>query len=139
MRNLFALIGLLVVVVGGAGWYLGWYKVNVSKNPDGNLKIQTDVDTKKLAGDSSAFFQKVGQMVNEKTQQIGQNGTSPPDNAPVNTPATAPQSTNFLPNFPGSAAPSTQPSLPSNPVGNSPTNTNQTTFPSLPLPPGFKP
>ena len=119
MRNLFALIGLLVVVVGGAGWYLGWYKVNVSKNPDGNLQIQTDVDTKKLAGDSSAFFQKVGQMVNEKTQQMGQNGTSPTSTNPVSTPQQ------------GSGVPAT-PSM-------TPGNTNQTSIPVLPLPPNYKP
>ena len=136
MRNLFALIGLIVVVFGGAGWYLGWYKVNVSKNPEGNLQIQTDVDTKKVAGDSSAFFQKVGQMVNEKVQQ------TPPATAPVNTPATAPQSTNFIPSLPGNSPGGDGIPSPFYPVGNTPTtpaNTNQTTLPTLPLPPGARP
>lgn len=123
MRNLFALIGLLVVVVGGAGWYLGWYKVNVSKNPDGNLQIKTDVDTKKLAGDSSAFFQKVGQMVNEKVQQTGQTGATTTDaNAATNTSVTPPQTNNVFPGTP-----------------TTPANTNQTILPNLPLPPNYKP
>src|SRR5438067_7434707 len=40
MRNLLALIGALVVGVGGLGWYLGWYKVQVGKAPDGNVRIE---------------------------------------------------------------------------------------------------
>jgi hypothetical protein len=82
MRNLFALIGALIVGLGVLGWYLGWYKVNFSKNPEGNIQIQTDVDTKKVNGDSSAFFQKVGQIV-DKTQQNDQNGTTSPANSPA--------------------------------------------------------
>jgi hypothetical protein len=88
MRNLFALIGILVVGFGGLGWYLGWYKVNVSKNSDGSMQIQTDVDTKKVTTDSSAFFQKVGQMVDDKVQQSGPSGTTP-TTTPANTPANA--------------------------------------------------
>jgi hypothetical protein len=89
MRNLFALIGILVVGVGGLGWYLGWYKVNVTKNSDGEIKIQTDVDTKKVSGDSSAFFQKVGQVVNEKVQEASQNNASAPATTPASTPGSA--------------------------------------------------
>ena len=97
MRNLFALIGILVVAVGGTGWYLGWYKVNVSKNPDGKLEIQTNVDTQKVSGDSSAFFQKVGQMVSEKSQPSGQNGNPAPATAPAATPANAPGANSTTP------------------------------------------
>jgi hypothetical protein len=86
MRNIFALIGLLVVGLCGVGWYMGWYKVNFTKNTDGSLQIKTDVDTQKMTGDSSAFFQKVGQIVNEKIEQNGQNGTQPPATTPANTP-----------------------------------------------------
>jgi hypothetical protein len=96
MRNLFALIGLLVVGIAATGWYLGWYKVNFTKNPEGNLQIQTDVDTKKVSGDSAEFFQKVGQIVNEKVQQAGQSGTATPAAAPANTPGTIPSTSNPL-------------------------------------------
>ena len=85
MRNLFALVGILIVGFGCLGWYMGWYKVNVSKNTDGSLQIQTDVDTKKVSGDSSAFFQKVGQMVNEKVQQNGQKWNSTFNDTPPTT------------------------------------------------------
>jgi hypothetical protein len=97
MRNLFALIGVLVVGVGGAGWYLGWYKVNFTKNTEGNLQIQTDVDTKKLSGDSAEFFQKVGQLVDDKLKQAGQSGTTPPATTPANTPGSTPSANKPLP------------------------------------------
>jgi hypothetical protein len=104
MRNMFALIGVLVVGFGGAGWYLGWYKVNVTKNADGNLQIQTNVDTKKVSGDSSEFFQKVSQMVNDKVQQASQNAAAP--SSPLaNAPGPLANGTLTLPISPAPAAP----------------------------------
>jgi len=118
MRNLFALVGILVIGLGCVGWYMGWYKVNVSKNNDGSLQIQTDVDTKKVSGDSSAFFQKVGQIVDEKMQQNGQSGTTPPSTTPANTPGNTQPANNSSPenssNFPSITIP-TIPMLPSIP------------------------
>lgn len=110
MRNIFALIGLLVVGAACLGWYMGWYKVNFTKSTDGNLQIQTDVDTKKVSGDSSAFFKKVGQIVTEKTPEGNQGGTpgTTPASPPGNTPA-GPQST------PQNSAPSIPPPPPFTP------------------------
>lgn len=127
MRNLFALVGVLVVGVGGAGWYLGWYKVSLTKNQDGNLQIQTDVDTKKVSGDSSAFFQKVGQMVSEKVQQTGQNAALPPANTPAVLPGTTPPPGATAP-MPNSQIPGNGFGLPANPVPAAP--------PPPPAPPG---
>lgn len=111
MKNLFALIGVLVVGAGAAGWYLGWYKVAVTKKSDGDLEIQTNVDTQKLSGDSSAFFQKVGQMVSEKVQQSGQNGSSTPPSPPANTPGATqnPNSNLPLPSIPTLPKPGSNP------------------------------
>jgi hypothetical protein len=95
MRNLFALIGLVVVATGGTGWYLGWYKVNVTKNSDGNVQIQTNVDTNKVKGDSSEFFQKVSQMVGDKVHEASQNVATPPA-APASTPGTT-NGSNLIP------------------------------------------
>lgn len=81
MRNLLALVGLLVVVFGAVGWYCGWYKLDISRNTNGNLQIKADVDTHKAVEDSSAFFQKVGQLVSDNP-----NKSSQPTSAPVNTP-----------------------------------------------------
>ena len=51
MRNLLALFGLLIIGFVGIGWYMGWYKLSVSKSSDGNLEIKTNVDTKKVGAD----------------------------------------------------------------------------------------
>jgi hypothetical protein len=111
MRNLFALIGMLVVGLGGAGWYLGWYQLHVAKTPQGNLEIQTEVDTKKLTTDSGTFFQKVGKMVTEQSKQAP---SSQPASTPVTTPA-QPGTSRDVPQAP--AAPGTQglPPLPNIP------------------------
>ncbi|MCE9565665.1 MAG: hypothetical protein K8U57_26885 [Planctomycetes bacterium] len=81
MRNLLALVGLFVVGFAGIGWYCGWYKLSVGRATDGNLQIDTEVQTKKVVEDSSSFFQKLGKMATDKANQDGQ-----PTTAPVSTP-----------------------------------------------------
>jgi hypothetical protein len=90
MRNLLALVGLLVVGFGAVGWYCGWYKLSINREPDGNLQIKTNVDTDKVVNDSSAFFEKVGQMVGERGEKTG-----PPASTPAKTPATSTKGENF--------------------------------------------
>jgi hypothetical protein len=46
MKNLLALVGLVVVLVAGAGWYLGWYKLS---SESGHVKV--DLDTKEMTDD----------------------------------------------------------------------------------------
>jgi len=90
MRNLLALVGLLVVGFAVVGWYCGWYTVSVNREPDGNLNIKTQVNTEKVSTDSSAFFEKVGQLVGER----GEKGQTP-QTQPAKTPApTAPAKDN---------------------------------------------
>jgi hypothetical protein len=92
MRNLFALIGVLVVGVGGLGWYLGWYKVNVTKAPDGNVRIEADVDVKKAGNDTGEWLKKGGQAVGEAVDKANESKAvqpGPPGATPG--PLTAPQ------------------------------------------------
>lgn len=77
MRNLLALVGLLVVGFAGIGWYCGWYKLSVGKGQNGNLQIETEVQTTKVVEDSSSFFQKVGKMAGEQIQKNGQPTSTP--------------------------------------------------------------
>jgi hypothetical protein len=95
MRNFLALIGLLVVGFGGVGWYCGWYKLHVTRDTGGDLQIQTEVRTNKVAEDSSAFFQKVGQVIGERAakndQPASAPGTTPgPVSSPTDTPVEKP-------------------------------------------------
>ena len=84
MRNILALIGLLVVGFAGVGWYCGWYTLSVKKNTDGKLQIQTEVNTNKVSDDTSGFFNTVGKVIGEQGQKGGQ-----PTTTPVNTPGPA--------------------------------------------------
>ncbi|MCI0702184.1 MAG: hypothetical protein L0241_13960 [Planctomycetia bacterium] len=117
MRNILALIGLVVVVFAGVGWYMGWYKLNVSKS-EGNLQIQTDVDTKKVGADSSDFMKNVGAVIGSHVDQAAQDAKS---SAPNTTPGTTPG--------PISAPQNTDPQLPSIPVAPTPVT-------PTPMPPG---
>lgn len=63
MRNLLALIGAVVVGFAVIGWYCGWYQLGISKTHEGNLHVETNVNTKKVVDDSGAFFKKAGETV----------------------------------------------------------------------------
>jgi hypothetical protein len=68
IKNLLALVGLLVVGFAGAGWYLGWYKVTEQVDSQGHVQIKADVDVKKIKAD--------GQNL-ENSIQHGTNPTAP--------------------------------------------------------------
>lgn len=84
VRNLLALIGLLVV--GGAvlGWYMGWYTLSFNKSDDGTLQIKTDVDTKKVTDDTSNAFKNIATVVNNQAEK-GADGKTP-NTTPGTTP-----------------------------------------------------
>ena len=90
MRNLLALIGAVVVLLVGVGWYMGWYKLNVSKNPDGNIRIETDVDSKKVIKDVGDGAKNLGQLTSDQMDKAAQDAKA---GQPANTPGpiTTPQ------------------------------------------------
>jgi len=83
MRNLLALIGAVVVGFAVIGWYCGWYRLGISKTTDGNLQVETNVNTKKVVDDSGAFFKKAGEAVGSHLERASQDGQP----TPVSTPA----------------------------------------------------
>lgn len=120
MRNLFALIGFAVVAFAVVGWYCGWYQLTLNKGAGGKVEIKTEVDTKKVADDSSTFFQKLGQILSERAQsattgnaegktQPGTTGSVPPATAsgPTSVPrsSSAPLPVSIPPVPPSSKAP----------------------------------
>jgi hypothetical protein len=119
VRNLLALIGLLVVGVGGVGWYMGWYKLSLTRTSDGNLQIQTDVDTKKVSTDVTNGFKNLSTAVENQTNKASQDAhATPPAGAPGATPGPVapPQGSPFNPLAPSSVVPAggvpVAPSLP---------------------------
>jgi hypothetical protein len=71
MKNLLALIGLVVVLVAGLGWYLGWYKLT---SEAGNLKV--DIDTKEIRDDLKKGREAVGKILDEHGKPVEASPTS---------------------------------------------------------------
>lgn len=63
MKNILALIGLAVVLVGGLGWYLGWYQLGTEPAASGHRKINVDVNTNKITDDLKKGTQRVGDLI----------------------------------------------------------------------------
>jgi hypothetical protein len=119
VRNLLALIGLLVVGGGGAGWYLGWYKLSVTRESDGNLQIKTDVDTTKVNKDATSIFKNVSQAVESQANKATSDAqTSPPNGTPGATPGpvTPPQTPTVEPIDPHGPLPPVPPESPKPPT-----------------------
>jgi len=100
MRNLLAGFGLLVIVAGGLGWYLGWYKLSFTRSTDGNLEIKTDVDTNKVNSDTTNAFKNISAAVSN--QKATQDANTTPTSAPGTTQnsTTQPPITPPAPNVP---------------------------------------
>ncbi|QJW94068.1 hypothetical protein [Frigoriglobus tundricola] len=125
MRNLLALFGLLVLGFGGGGWYLGWYKLSVTRGIDGNLEIKTDVDTKKVTTDSSEALKNISAVVGNQVDKAAQEAKAV---APTSTPGATP----------GPVTPA-QPS-PANPTAQvAPTDSPAATDPTVPPAPPAAP
>ena len=86
MRNLLALLGAAVLVVAGLGWYLGWYKLGFTKTSDGNLRVETDVNTRKVVDDSSDALRKAGAFVGDHVDKAAQDAKDGQQPTPGTTP-----------------------------------------------------
>ncbi|CAN5450647.1 hypothetical protein BH11PLA2_BH11PLA2_28570 [soil metagenome] len=84
MRNILALIGLIIVVFVTVGYYRGWYSFQVSASSDGNSHISVDVKTKKITADGKEFGQEAGEKIGEFAEGLkNKNGSSAPATLPV--------------------------------------------------------
>lgn len=63
MRNLLALVGLVVVAFAGVGWYRQWYTLGVQAGTDGTQRITVDVKTKHMGQDLGAAKERVGKFL----------------------------------------------------------------------------
>jgi hypothetical protein len=82
MRNILALIGAVVLIVAGLGWYFGWYQLGTDPASDGHRKINVDVNTQKIVDDVKKGEQKVSDLITHETK-----GSTPPAHT-TTTPAT---------------------------------------------------
>jgi len=63
MRNLLALIGLVVVLFVAIGYSRGWYAFNVTPGLDGKKHIAVEVDTGKIKNDTATATDKAGDLI----------------------------------------------------------------------------
>jgi hypothetical protein len=63
MRNLLALLALVLLLVAGLGWYLDWFKVKSQPAEAGHHNVSIDIDKKKITQDIQKGEEKLHQML----------------------------------------------------------------------------
>jgi hypothetical protein len=85
VKNLLALVGLLVVGFGVAGWYLGWYQFGTQDDAQGHHQLKLQVDSSKVTQDLNKGREKIVEAIDKET------GTVPPAPPPTSQPPAPPQ------------------------------------------------
>jgi hypothetical protein len=92
IKNLLALVGLVVVAFAVAGWYLGWYKLGEQTDASGHPQLQIQVNQGQVVKDLAKAKQEVIDDLNKTKAAVtpapGQ--TAPPP--PMPPPPAAPDS-----------------------------------------------
>jgi hypothetical protein len=78
MKNLLALVGLVVVLFCGGGWLLDWYKIVSFTDSEGHYLAAVDVNHGKIRDD----VQKARDWISERINSMS---------SPTSTPATPPK------------------------------------------------
>ena len=85
MRNLLALLGLVIVVFFTVGYFRGWYTFNLATDTSGKTNINIGVDRTKVGSDFHEGINKAGETIDKfkaKPTTDGQvqpaGGTQPP-------------------------------------------------------------
>jgi hypothetical protein len=68
MKNLLALVGLVVVGFAGAGWYLGWYKLDVQSSNPTHPKVGVEFERDKIENDLKNGVKRVGGVIQQEVQ-----------------------------------------------------------------------
>jgi hypothetical protein len=74
MKNLFALLGALVVTFVLVGWYLDWFKIQSGTDSSGHREVNIDFNTKKINEDISKGAERIEKVIEHK-----QPSTTPSD------------------------------------------------------------
>jgi hypothetical protein len=105
MRNLLALLAALLLILGGLGWYLDWFKLKQHPAEPGHNNVSIDINTQKIGQDSQKFEQKVHQFLENATKEKDK----PPD---AKVPGKASASRSELGTAPRGGSESSEPPLP---------------------------
>jgi hypothetical protein len=83
MRNLLALVGLLVVVFLGVGYSRGWYNFSFTKDQNGQVKVDGTIDSGKVKSDSGQGLKKAGETIESFWNRNNSGSAAPPATLPV--------------------------------------------------------
>ena len=93
MRNLLALLGLLVLLVVGVGWYQGWYQVTHSPGKEpGFQRLEIDINQKQITTDVQEGLRRSQEQLKRWLDQANEERSNQPANTPP--PLTVPNSEN---------------------------------------------
>jgi tRNA A37 N6-isopentenylltransferase MiaA len=76
MRNILALLAALVIMIGGTGWYLGWFSVQSTAGAAGKRQVNIEVDSRKISEDLQKGTEKIQQVID---QSRAADSTNPSD------------------------------------------------------------
>lgn len=68
MRNILALLALLVLVVGGMGWYLNWFSIQSTPGAGGKRQVNIEIDTQKISADLQKETSRIQQALDSNQQ-----------------------------------------------------------------------
>jgi hypothetical protein len=72
MRNLLALVGLLVVLFLGIGYHQGWYNIARQSAPDGTQRFQVDFHSERFTKDTQHVLERGGQFISDLGSKSGE-------------------------------------------------------------------
>lgn len=88
MRNLLALLGLVIVVFFAVGYFRGWYTFNMTTGTDGKTNVSIGVDRTKVGSDIQDGVNKAGETIDKfKSQKIDSQVQPAGGTAPAGLPA----------------------------------------------------
>ena len=79
MRNLLALLALVVITLVGLGWYLDWYDIRSETVANGKRNVNIDIDSVKITQDVHSAVKKS----EEKLQKFIDSARPEKDATPV--------------------------------------------------------
>jgi hypothetical protein len=97
MRNILASLAAGVIILGGLGWYLGWFQFQSAPTADGHREVKIEVDGKKIAEDVSKGVHQGTQKVEDflHLQKDGKSPTFTPGSASTGTSSLPPGQSRF--------------------------------------------
>jgi hypothetical protein len=65
MRNILAFLAAMVILIGGAGWYLNWFSVQSTAGASGKRQVNIEVDSRKISEDLQKGTEKLQQVIDQ--------------------------------------------------------------------------